>query len=86
MQIFQENLSSVGVPILASLGETVKQILSAKKANPDADVSALEAEIDQLVYSLYGLTREEIAIIEESLQERTAGRKVADDGALEEQT
>jgi hypothetical protein len=31
----------------------------------------LEAEIDQLVYSLYGLMREEIAIIEESLQEKT---------------
>ena len=42
-------------------------ILAAKKADPSADVSALEAEIDQLVYSLYGLTREEIAIIEESL-------------------
>ena len=59
-------------------------ILAAKKAVPDADVAALEAEIDQIVYSLYGLTREEIAIIEESLQERTAGRKVADDAAVEE--
>ena len=39
----------------------------------------MEAEIDQLVYSLYGLTREEIAIIEESLQERMAQRRVADD-------
>lgn len=33
----------------------------------DADVSALEAEIDQLVYELYGLTDEEIALIESSL-------------------
>ena len=39
----------------------------------------MEAEIDQLVYSLYGLTREEIAIIEESLPERMAQRRVADD-------
>ncbi len=62
------------------------QILAIKKTDPDADVLSLEAEIDQLVYSLYGLTREEIAIIEESLQEKTAGRGVADDGALEEQT
>jgi hypothetical protein len=30
------------------------------------------------VYSLYGLTREEIAIIEDSLQERTAGKKTHD--------
>ncbi len=50
-----------------------------------ADVSALEAEIDQLVYSLYGLTREEIAIIEESLQEKTANRKVGDDAELDQE-
>ncbi|NKQ37732.1 MAG: hypothetical protein HF973_19235 [Chloroflexi bacterium] len=42
----------------------VTRILTAKKANPAADVSALEAEIDQLVYQLYGLTAEEIAIVE----------------------
>ncbi len=54
---------------------------------PDPDVLALEAEIDQLVYSLYGLTREEIAIIEESLQERTAKKEDVDNSsALEEQT
>jgi len=59
--------------------ESCSQLLAAVKADPDADMSALEAEIDQLVYSLYGLTREEIAIIEESLQERMAQRRVADD-------
>jgi len=32
--------------------------------NPDTDVSALETEIDQLVYQLYGLTDEEIKIME----------------------
>jgi len=42
----------------------VARILKAKKANPAADVSALEAEIDQLVHQLYGLTPEEIAIVE----------------------
>ena len=40
------------------------RILSAKKADPNADTSALEAEIDQLVYKLYDLTPEEIAIVE----------------------
>ena len=44
----------------------VDQILAAKRANPAADVSALEGEIDQLVYRLYGLTAEEIAIVEEA--------------------
>lgn len=44
--------------------EAVKAILAAKKTNPAADTSALEREIDQQVYSLYGLTPEEIAIVE----------------------
>lgn len=42
-------------------------ILTAKKANPLADTTALETEIDQLVYELYGLTEEEIQIVEESV-------------------
>ncbi|MDQ1349866.1 MAG: adenine-specific DNA-methyltransferase, partial [Acidobacteriota bacterium] len=40
------------------------QILAAKGANPDADTTALEKEIDRLVYELYGLTDEEIKIVE----------------------
>ena len=42
----------------------VNQILDAKRTNPDADVSELENKIDQIVYSLYDLTPEEIAIVE----------------------
>lgn len=42
----------------------VKTILKAKSANPSADTTALESEIDRLVCQLYGLTDEEIAIIE----------------------
>ena len=42
----------------------VDRILAAKKADPAANTSALEAEIDQLVYKLYGLTDEEIAVVE----------------------
>jgi hypothetical protein len=44
--------------------ELVDRILAAKKRNPEADTSALEREIDQLVYRLYGLTQEEIAVVE----------------------
>jgi adenine-specific DNA-methyltransferase len=44
----------------------VDQILTTKKANQQADTIKLEAEIDQLVYELYGLTEEEIKIVEES--------------------
>ena len=41
----------------------VNQILAERTA-PDKDVAALENEIDQVVYSLYDLTREEIEIVE----------------------
>ena len=42
----------------------VDSILAAKDADPSADTSALETEIDQLCYHLYGLTDEEIAVVE----------------------
>ena len=35
-----------------------------KRADPAADTCGLEAEIDRLVYGLYGLTEEEIKIVE----------------------
>ncbi len=44
------------------------QILKTKKSNPQADTTELEREIDLLVYQLYGLTEEEIKIIEGKLQ------------------
>lgn len=39
-------------------------IIQIKKQDPSSDTSAQEAEIDRLVYSLYGLTEEETAIVE----------------------
>ena len=42
----------------------VDLILAAKQRDPAADTRALEAEIDRLVSALYGLTPEEIAIVE----------------------
>lgn len=41
----------------------VNQILAQKQNDPSADTTALEREIDGLVYGLYGLTAEEIQII-----------------------
>ena len=46
------------------LEKIVNQILTAKKLDPKADTTALETEIDQLVYQLYELTAEEIKIVE----------------------
>ena len=40
------------------------ETIAAKSQNPAADTSKLESEIDQLVYKLYGLTKTEIAAIE----------------------
>ena len=48
------------------LTEKVNQILAFKKTDTNADTSVLEKEIDRLVYELYGLTEEEIKIIEQS--------------------
>ena len=42
----------------------VERILSAKQRDAGADVSALERELDELVYALYGLTPEEIKLVE----------------------
>ena len=42
----------------------VDQILEVKKSNPQKKTEYLEAEIDRLVYDLYGLTEDEIKIVE----------------------
>ena len=46
------------------LDNLVNRILQAKDVNPSADTSKLESQIDQLVYQLYGLTPEEITVVE----------------------
>jgi very-short-patch-repair endonuclease len=44
----------------------VGQILTKKSKENSADTTELESQIDQLVYQLYGLTEEEIKIIEKN--------------------
>jgi len=70
----------------SAVSDLVKRIAASKKRDPDAGTIAFEREIDRLVYKLYDLTSEEIAIIEESLVEKTTGQEVADDAALEQET
>ena len=48
--------------------EIVDKILDAKKTNHAADTSEWEKEIDLLVYKLYELTEEEIAIVEREMR------------------
>ena len=49
-----------------SLVEIVDNIIATKQTNTSTDTSALESEIDRIVYQLYGLTDEEIKIVEQS--------------------
>ena len=65
--IYPEHIRNIPIPNATveqqqSIVKLVDEILKEKKTN--ADTSSLEAEIDQLVYQLYGLTDEEIAIVE----------------------
>ncbi|MDY6326373.1 MAG: N-6 DNA methylase [Bacteroidales bacterium] len=62
-------LKSIPLPCAAfnqqnAIAAIVKEILSLKKQNVNADTSALEREIDRLVYGLYGLTEEEMKVVE----------------------
>ena len=59
-------IKKISLPEQKIFIDKVDRILERKKENPAAETSSLEAEIDQLVYELYGLTEEEIEIVENS--------------------
>jgi adenine-specific DNA-methyltransferase len=59
------------VKLVDDIESIVSRIIAAKSADPTADASALEREIDERVYKLYGLTEEEIAIVESASREAT---------------
>ncbi len=46
----------------------VDRILAVKQKDTEADMSVLEREIDELVYALYGLTKDEIKIVKDGVQ------------------
>lgn len=65
------NPLSVPVPNLEQENEIcgiLDKIIDLKKQDPSADTTDLENQIDQLVYQLYGLTEEEIKIVEGSVK------------------
>lgn len=69
LQINDGRLIPIIVPekrVEKKLEDLVDQILTAKREDPEADTTKLESEIDQMVYKLYGLTDEEIRVVEES--------------------
>lgn len=48
--------------------DMVGKIIDTKEGTPETDTSALEEEIDQLVYRLYELTEDEIEIVEDTFK------------------
>lgn len=75
----KEMINDLPIPKIASnerskLVSLVDRILAAKQRDPEANMSPLEREIDRLVYELYELTPEEIAIVENSTR-RAEGKR-----------
>lgn len=67
IQIAQVIKLPVATPTQAlrlEIEERVEKVFAAKWRDPEADTTALERKIDQLVYELYGLTEDEIKIVE----------------------
>lgn len=52
--------------VIDKIEELTDEILTAKKQIISVDTQELEKQIDQLVYKLYDLTPQEIAIVEGS--------------------
>jgi len=71
--IYPEHLRNMPIPLVSMsrqqpVIDLVKKILSEKKRNSAAKTVELEQKIDALVYKLYGLSKEEIAAIENARQ------------------
>jgi hypothetical protein len=57
----------------APIIELVDRILAARRADPRADIAALEKQVDGVVAGLYGLTPDEVAHIEAATDGATEG-------------
>ena len=71
LELYQKPLSETPMPSLnpeekKALVSIVDKILASKQRSAKADISALEKEIDLIVYRLFGLTSAEIALVESS--------------------
>jgi len=69
LQAYNDNIAAITIPTAAPTQQTeletfVRQIVKAR--GEGADVAALEAEVNARVYRLFGLTAEEIAMVEEA--------------------
>lgn len=72
LELYWEPLSQIPIPKITSknldlteqINKLVDKVINAKKQDIDMDITLLQSQIDQLVYKLYGLTSEEIQLIE----------------------
>lgn len=70
--IVPEHIRNIPIPLATKeqqqpIVALVYKILDAKKKDPQADTSALERKIDILVYLLYGLTYDDVIVVEDTL-------------------
>jgi adenine-specific DNA-methyltransferase len=67
--IYPEHLRNLPIPLVSAQQQQpiialADKIIAAKDDNPQADTSALERQLDNLVYKLYNLSYDEIKVIE----------------------
>jgi len=71
-------IPQIGADEKRTFAKAVDGILAAKSADPQADTSGLEEEIDWLVYDLYDLTDEETVIIADAFWDGEASEEEED--------
>ncbi|MDI9355178.1 MAG: hypothetical protein QM532_03240 [Cyanobium sp. MAG06] len=72
LELYQEPLANIPIPLITpsnqqivnKIESLVQNILDQKAKDKDTNTKDLEKEIDTLVYEMYGLTEEEVKIIE----------------------
>jgi len=63
-------LPDINLSMKEEIEKKVKFIVATKNADPKINTSVLEGEIDTLIYELFGLTEEEIAVVDEALRKK----------------
>ena len=73
LELFKKPISDMPIKKLTESQQMVfinlvNRILAARSRDPEVNVSDLEAEIDQKIYDLYGLTSEERTVVEAAVR------------------
>lgn len=67
-QIQHDQIVALAEKVLASNKKIPDAVMESEKITLQDEISQIEQEIDQIVYELYGLTKEEIRIVEDSTE------------------